>query len=452
MRTFRAVLRKVGVHKLLSVLFLLLVVYAVLSIWIQARTVSMQAEPAAWPRLQQQQQLHDKNETLSTGTSFITKDQFMTTDRQLYYPGKRVVWPPPKNDSSRPPLNHLIEDNEIIGDVQFLLDFAIVGFGKCGTSTLMEFFAAIPQVAIFSREVYDLVRHQPAQLVQSLYQDLPAGNAYIRGYKNPLEVAQSHVLQYYRTLFPRTRLIIGMRHPIRWFESLYNFRVQNLPPNQEMPHPNHLVGRCYPDRMNTCTEKGNFAYALMQLGKTNEETSRPMSPLAQEIVGHFSRLWFNVSKVPYLPNPVFLYHLEQMHETPETFTRDVAAFIGLDGPLPALPHRKPGIAIINETLQQAKQEEKIDICDAEYRPVRAELLRIGSLGSRWIENEFLTSSTSVFVSDPSKFRDLLRQWSVDPCGSTTDSSMARPKLRPPRNDPIIRGVLPFRVSVAGGKD
>ena len=71
-----------------------------------------------------------------------------------------------------------------------------------------------------------------------------------------------------------------------------------------------------------------------------------------------------------------------MHETPETFTRDVAAFVGLlpdgDGPLPPLPHHKPGIAIVNTAVQQAKEEQKIDICDPEYRPVRTELLRIGS--------------------------------------------------------------------------
>lgn len=40
--------------------------------------------------------------------------------------------------SRRPPLGSLIHTNHsIIGDVQFLLDFAIVGFPKCGTTTLM---------------------------------------------------------------------------------------------------------------------------------------------------------------------------------------------------------------------------------------------------------------------------------------------------------------------------
>jgi hypothetical protein len=40
--------------------------------------------------------------------------------------------------ASLPPLDSIIDKNmNIIGDPQPLLDFAIIGFGKCGTSTLM---------------------------------------------------------------------------------------------------------------------------------------------------------------------------------------------------------------------------------------------------------------------------------------------------------------------------
>jgi hypothetical protein len=39
---------------------------------------------------------------------------------------------------SLPPLDSVIDENmTIIGDPQPFLDFAIIGFGKCGTSTLM---------------------------------------------------------------------------------------------------------------------------------------------------------------------------------------------------------------------------------------------------------------------------------------------------------------------------
>eukprot|EP00977_Amphora_coffeiformis_P003398 scaffold630_cov174-Amphora_coffeaeformis.AAC.18 len=213
-----------------------------------------------------------------------------------------------------------------------------------------------------------------------------------------------------------------------------------------MPDPNHLIGRCYPDRMNTCTEKGNFAYSLLWLGKTNEQRPMSQSPLVEKIVGHYQRLWFNTSAVPYLHNPVFLYHMEQMQESPETLARDIKTFLGLDGDLPPLPHRKPGLDIVDEAVRQEKELQKIDICDPAYRAVRSDLIRIGTLGAQWLEQELLPSSSTVHVSDPNGFRKILRHWSKDPCGNST--TIHRHRL-PPKNDPVIHGMLPFKVHVRG---
>jgi hypothetical protein len=155
--------------------------------------------------------------------------------------------------NNRLPLDQLVDphNNTIIGDVQFLLDFSIIGFGKCGTSTMMHWLAGHDEVQSFRKEVWDLVGSRPDKLIRRLYQDLPSGN-YKRGYKvrscpflrifpdsvfffgsrgnccplfcdkSPGEITQGHVLDCYRTLFPKTKLIVGVRHPVRWFESLYS--------------------------------------------------------------------------------------------------------------------------------------------------------------------------------------------------------------------------------------
>ena len=149
---------------------------------------------------------------------FTSSQQENQQQRVYYQPGRKVALQ--QFNDSRPALETLIEGEKIIGDVQFLLDFAIVGFGKAGTSTMMDWLAAHPSVAMFSREVYDLVNQRPSKLVQSLYEDLPAGENYIRGYKNPLEISQRHVLEYYRTYWGTTKLICGLRHPGEWKESL----------------------------------------------------------------------------------------------------------------------------------------------------------------------------------------------------------------------------------------
>lgn len=410
-----------------------------------------------------------------------------------YYPGRRIYSQNNDNNGShRPALDTLVQRNGsssttrkdnsnddddnvsvITGDVQFLLDFVIAGFGKAGTTTMMEWLARHPGVAIFSREVYHLVQQRPDRLVRALYQDLPADNDYshyLRGYKNPFEVTQRHVLDYYRTLFPRTKLIVGVRHPIRWFESLYNFRVvQNrLLQNQSMPHPNALIGRCYPDRLNTCTEKGNFAHALLQLGKTNnnhhnDPTPRrhqASSPLAERIVGRYKRLWFNVSTVPYVPNPIFLFHMEQLQNptSAAALGRDLCAFLGIDAkvlpPLP--PHAKPGLKLmVNDTTRQRQlDDDQIDICDPDYQPVRHELWRMGSLGAAWMEQEFLNSSSdqTVHVADPRTFSNLLRSWSTDPCAANPAAGSRqreRSQGLPKRNDPFIRAASPLRIHMGG---
>lgn len=239
----------------------------------------------------------------------------------------------------------------------------------------------------------------------------------------------------------------GCLQKVSWFESLYNFRVQNLLPGEEMPDPNHLIGRCY-HRVGCCTEKANFAYSLLWLGKTNERGVRPMSPLVEKIVGHYQRLWFNASTAPYLPNPVFLYHLEQMQESPQTLARDVKKFLGLDGDLSPWPHRKPGLEIVDEDLRQQKERLKIDICDPAYRGVRSDLTRIGSLGAQWLEQELLPLSSTIHMSDPAGFQKILHRWSRDPCGNSSKTQRV-PLQRPPKNDPIIHGMLPFKVHVSG---
>lgn len=41
-------------------------------------------------------------------------------------------------------------------------------------------------------------------------------------YQAPRDITQPHVIDYYRRYFNQTKLIVGLRHPILWFESLYS--------------------------------------------------------------------------------------------------------------------------------------------------------------------------------------------------------------------------------------
>jgi len=123
----------------------------------------------------------------------------------------------------RPPLSSLIADKEanVTGDVQFLLDFAIIGHPKTATSFQLEWFASHPEIQAYTYEIHSLQHGKPALLVSQLY-ELPAGSKYKRGYKAPRDVKHVEALESLHKYWPDTRLVVGLRHPVTWFESFYN--------------------------------------------------------------------------------------------------------------------------------------------------------------------------------------------------------------------------------------
>jgi len=113
--------------------------------------------------------------------------------------------------SERPRHEALIDRRgSIIKNQQFLLDFAVIGFGKCGTSTLLRWLSLHPQAACLPSEIFALMAKDPQRLIRTLYQQLPDGSEYRRCTKCPLDITQWHILDYYRTMFPKTRLVVGV--------------------------------------------------------------------------------------------------------------------------------------------------------------------------------------------------------------------------------------------------
>jgi hypothetical protein len=84
---------------------------------------------------------------------------------------------------------------------------------------MMDWIASHPKMQCFPEEVLDLMKYRPAALLAKMYA-LPAGTGFQRGYKSPNDISMHHVMQQLATIFPKTKLIIGLRHPVRWFESL----------------------------------------------------------------------------------------------------------------------------------------------------------------------------------------------------------------------------------------
>ena len=299
--------------------------------------------------------------------------------------------------SSLVSIDPLTNTSTIIGDVQFLLDFAIIGHPKTSTSAIIRWLSKDDQIRMKNGEDHALTQGQPGQMVQNLYQ-LEHGRQYRRGYKAPADITKPEALRAFVKHWPQTKLIVGVRHPVKWFESWYNYFSRRrgegtLPPAETM------LGANLPNRV-------RFHCNLALLGKT------PRKKKERRLLGpHFSP----IRGLETLSNPVLLYDVGQPFDANATrkdqFRLDLSNYVGLARPLneiPATPH--------TSAEDSRNYHYAIDICDSKFDALRAELVDLGQAASEWIQNYFM-KLPDVTVSSPEHFIEGLQTWGIDPCES-----------------------------------
>jgi hypothetical protein len=311
---------------------------------------------------------------------------------------------PDNHQSDRPLLNALVKEGsqtEVIGDVQFLLDFAIVGYPKTATSTKVRWLASQKQIQMYDHEIYHLKDGQPADMVRKLY-GLPEGGQYKRGYKAPRDIHNARAVDSFSKYFPETKFIIGLRHPVLWFESFYNYRTRN---NITLPHTTALIGDCKADSYNVCTEEIRYMDHLSAMGKTDRTDTEELEYLSPVLPRHRK-------SQPKLDNEVFLYEISQMHETDEVlaaqYRKDLQDYLGLTEPI--APLIEPEESHDDSPVKNLE----INICDPEHAAVHTDLMDIARKSSVWLRKFFLPLP-DVHVSSPDHFIELIENWMIDPC-------------------------------------
>lgn len=294
-----------------------------------------------------------------------------------------------------PPLDSLVEygsETTIKGDVQFLMDFAIVGYPKSATSSMVRWLAQQPEISMYDHEIYHLKDGQPADMVRKLY-SLPDG---IHGYKAPRDIHNPRAIEAFAKYWPETKLVVGLRHPVTWFESFYNYRTRfgiKLPPAEQ------LIGKCIPGAHNVCTEEISYHDHLSLLGKTPQTDPEELNLLSPTPKSR-------QPPTPTLKNHIFLYEISQMHDPNEQFRQDLQAYLGLKQPITPLNEPKES--------HGDRQLGEIDICEERYEDLRNELMKIARNSSLWIRSYFL-KSPHVHTSNQTEFESLLERWDEDPC-------------------------------------
>jgi hypothetical protein len=102
-----------------------------------------------------------------------------------------------------------------------------------------------------------------------------------RGIKCPMAISDTTGIQLISANFRYTKIIVGVRHPVSFFQSFYNYRITemyNIGDIEPVPSPNELVGNN--KWRDVSTDLARYELSLMQLGKT------PMSPVRTFSIVH----------------------------------------------------------------------------------------------------------------------------------------------------------------------
>ena len=279
---------------------------------------------------------------------------------------------------------------------QFLIDFAVIGFSKCGTTSLNEWLGGnhpeivMPpgedQFMFRKRSLHDVVNNtlyprykqywcmkltrEVLQREVHMYQRkvyksrtkyvqqynkmnnnnsssssssngedtyrktygnttslsaMPVPTNTIKppyfGFKSPNEILTGNALETMQTHFPRTKLIVGIRHPILWFQSFYNFRTVDYYRPLRGNVAKFYVGPCIHDE-HVCTDHAQYHLFLSKLfhpptylssSSSSSSSSSLMVGRGEEFEGEQQLLQQTVHRQHRrLMNPVFLYETNQL--------------------------------------------------------------------------------------------------------------------------------------------
>jgi hypothetical protein len=265
-----------------------------------------------------------------------------------------------------------------------------------------------PEIKAFNFEIKSLQHNHPGHIVKRVYKGLPEG-PYLRGYKSPNDIEDLRAINKLHDYFPKTKLIIGLRHPIKWLESLYNYRIQN---GMDIAPLEGLNEICFAGQSGVCIDRSNFHLNLAKMGKTNltddefHYFNEPQTKGLKEL---------NPRKTA---SKVFLYDTDQLGDRNQTrshqFRETIQNYLGLIEQPPPMAHYSPGKKNLNITEQKRRGAKKINICDPKYLKQRQKLSMQGNRVGTWVRKYFLMSP-DVVVANPQHFHSILASYARDPC-------------------------------------
>ena len=309
------------------------------------------------------------------------------------------------------------------------LDFFIMGFPKCGTTSLMILFndivnetRTVPKLLPPTDEEpnpkyvaeYSLKGPRSAEVLVEAIKENAKLFPDVRkfGIKWPTALVHPSVITDLASVDSRhkkTKIIIGFRHPVRWFESFYNFRLRG---NNEMPPPNNLIGGFEVNVGQIHTDFARYERYFMQFGKI-DLTLEELGILSTNLKPHGSLLS--------IPNEIFLYSLEQIEDDNSTradvFWNDLKTFMNLDQTITSGMFPKVNAAPKVNVTESGKK--LINICDDAYKETHRVLSENAKVTADWFRSRlFDEKRNDLVIGGRDHFFSVLETWKQDPCVSS----------------------------------
>ena len=287
-------------------------------------------------------------------------------------------------------------------------DFVLAGFPGSGTSALFDALkthketsvAASEKCAIASPGIAD---GKVQKILDRTLANLSAVPSAKRGFACQTAMYNYRSISRMSSHSPKTKFIIGMRHPVMMMQSFYNSHVAEMTMQgleKEIPSFETVLDKRTPWK-GVSMESSRFELFLMQMGKAVMTTGE---------LDEFVHVNYDLAITP-TESSVFLYTDEQLSDNDEkrsqSFGSELQSYLGLRDPIAPFwdDEDERGIAAFSRS---------INICDEQWAVYRAKLVEQGERTARWVRESFLEGE-GVVVANKEHFIHSLESWGVDPC-------------------------------------
>jgi len=285
------------------------------------------------------------------------------------------------------------------------LDFAIVGWPKCGTTTMEANLGAIAPLPIA-----DVCATLEGQVHYS-YINWPKEygvNKILRGTKCPQFIDK--VLDDFSKFLPKTKLIAGIRHPVLWLQSFVRMLggeryvdayMKAISCNEVKSSSCNRKGKACPFGQMYCVGRSRFHVGLARMGKT-ALTLEERNWLRPNDWDGGERL-YNMK----VKNSIFVYEQTQLKE--DYVWRKLEKYLNVPEIKNEKKHTSHG------------SEGEFDICGEHYDELRAKIMPIAHEMSVWLKRFFIPvaldkNRPDVVIPNIDGFSKITAAYTNDPCG------------------------------------